>query len=73
MNTQSQRLFNHLASGGKTHRLHALIELGIFELSARVIELEHQGHTIQRKRIEVENRFGEKIKVAEYWMEHERS
>lgn len=69
MNTQANRLFNHLKSGGVTHRLHALIELGIFELSARVIDLERQGHQISKRRIEVENRFGEKVKVVEYGLE----
>ena len=32
------------------------------------LRLEHQGHVIDRKRITVNNRFWETIKVVEYWL-----
>lgn len=72
MNTQAQRLLAHLQSGKEITRLTALSDLGIFELSARVIDLEHAGYVIPRDRIQVENRFGEKISVARYWMEQQK-
>jgi len=72
MNTQASRLLNHLQSGQSITRLSALTELGIFELSARIIDLENMGHVIHRHRIEVENRFGEKVRVAEYWIESQK-
>lgn len=68
MNSQSQRLLEHLKSGKPITRLEALTDLGIFELSARVIDLENQGYEIPRKRIKVTNRFGETVNVAEYRM-----
>lgn len=66
MNSQSQRLLEHLKSGKPITRLEALTELGIFELSARIIDLENAGHVIPRTRIKVTNRFGESVSVAEY-------
>ena len=69
MNTQAERLLDWLQAGNKVTRLTALVELGIFELSARVIDLEARGYVIDRKRIRVTNRFGEAANVAEYWLE----
>lgn len=71
MNTQEQRLLEHLQSGKTITRLDALTELGLFELSARIVGLEQKGYVIDRKRITVTNRFGEQIKVAEYWLRQE--
>jgi hypothetical protein len=68
MNTQAERLLDWLQAGNKVTRLTALVELGIFELSARVIDLEAKGYVIDRKRIRVTNRFGEVANVAEYWL-----
>lgn len=65
-NTQAGRLLAHLQTGNSIHRLSALIELGIFELSSRVIDLKDSGYTIDKKRIEITNRFGEKAHVTEY-------
>lgn len=69
MNSQEQRLLNHLQAGNAITRLDALTDLGIFELSARVIGLENKGYKIPRKRIKVTNRFGETVNVAEYRMD----
>ena len=66
---QSQRLEAHLKSGKTITRMTALQELGIFELSARVVELEAKGCVIDRKPLTVVNRFGENVRVKLYWME----
>lgn len=67
--SQEQRLLDWLRSGLTVTRLLALTELGIFELSARIKDLESVGHTVKRRRITVQNRWGEKASVCEYWME----
>ena len=71
MKTKSQehRLLDALKAGVKITRLSALTELGIFELSARVKMIESWGYTIQRKTIEVTNRWGEKTRVKQYWID----
>lgn len=66
---QKQRVLNWLQEGKTLTRLQALTELGIFELSARLIELKQDGHKIKSESITVQNRWGEKCRVAQYWME----
>ena len=66
MNSQSSRLLEWLKSGSPISRLESLAQLGILELSARICELENRGYVIRKRWINVENRFGEIIKVKEY-------
>lgn len=66
LNTQANRLLDHLSKGEKVHRLSALIDLGIFELSARIIDITNAGYQINKHRISITNRFGEKASVVEY-------
>jgi len=65
-NTQAGRLLEHLQKGKVINRLSALVDLGIFELSARLIDLQNHGFKINKKRIQVTNRFNEKTNVMEY-------
>ena len=64
--TQVQRLRKHFERGFSITRLGAFNELGIVELSARIIQLEKMGYKITRKRILVTNRYGEKVRVMKY-------
>ena len=64
--TQVQRLRKHFERGFSITRLGAFNELGIVELSARIIQLEQTGYNISRCRIKVTNRFGESISVMKY-------
>lgn len=67
--TQKTRVLQWLQEGKTLTRLQALTELGIFELSARLIELKRDGHKIKSESITVQNRWGEKCRVAQYWMD----
>jgi len=69
LNTQSGRLLSHFLSGREIDRLSALIELGIFELSSRVIDLQKNGYIIKKERKTIINRFQEKISIVEYRLE----
>lgn len=60
--SQEARLLDWLRNGMTITRLLALTELGIFELSARI-------KVINRKTVTVVNRWGEKTRVKEYWIE----
>jgi hypothetical protein len=70
--TQAGRLLIHLQSGRSINRLTALIELGIFELSARLIELQNHGFKLNKERMSITNRYGEKTSVVEYTLEQEK-
>jgi hypothetical protein len=65
-NTQAGRLLAHLESGRSIDRLSALVDLGIFELSARLIELERAGYILNKIPKKITNRFGESARVIEY-------
>jgi hypothetical protein len=69
--TQAGRLLAHLQAGKTITRLQSFIELGIVELSSRCIDIERDGYKIDRKRIKVDNRYGESVTVTEYSMSHE--
>lgn len=67
--SQVQRLIDHMTEGHVINRITSYNVLGIFELSARVIDAEKLGCVISRKWRTVSNRFGEKVRVKDYWME----
>lgn len=64
--TQAQRLQAYLETGKPVTRLTAWNDIGIAELSSRIIDLTRQGYAIQRQRITVVNRYGERVSVMEY-------
>ena len=66
MKSQTQRLKEHFFSGKSITRLSAFKDVGIFELSARIKELERDGFTIHRKWVKVTNRFEEQVRIKEY-------
>ena len=65
-NSQAGRLLLYLQSGKTINRLEALVELGIFELSARLWQIQSHGFVIHKERKTVINRFNEKTNVTEY-------
>lgn len=65
-NSQANSLYEHFKSGKTINRLQALTELGIFELSARVCDLEKRGVVINKRTISITNRFDERVRLVEY-------
>ena len=66
MTTQTERLEAYLNERGTITPIEAWQLLGIYRLSARICDLRYQGMTIQTEPCEVENRYGEKCRVARY-------
>ena len=66
---QKQRVLSWLQEGKTLTRLQALTELGVFELASRLLELKRDGHKIKSESITVQNRWGEKCRVAQYSLE----
>ena len=69
MPTQQERILDFLQSGEKLTRLISWSRLGVLEAPARISELRAKGHPIKTKMITVQNRFGEKIRIAEWSIE----
>jgi hypothetical protein len=65
--TQKERILKHLKSGRTLTRVESWSLLGVLEAPARISELRCQ-HDIRTKMISVTNRYGEKVKVAEWSM-----
>lgn len=66
MKTQCERILTHLEAGKRLTQFEALNELGIMRLASRVSDLKRDGHVIDKKMIEVSNRWGEKCSIAQY-------
>lgn len=70
MNTKAQRekILDYLVKGGRLTALKAQEKFGCMRLGARIFELKNS-YDIQSKFVMVKNRFGETVKVKEYWLE----
>ena len=64
--TQQERILSYLQEGKTLTRLNAWDALGILEAPARISELRAKGHQIKTDFITVINRYGEKVKIAEW-------
>lgn len=63
---QTDRILAHLSAGRTLTRLNCWDLLGILEAPARISELRKEGHRIKTNMVDVTNRFGDNIKVAEW-------
>ena len=66
--TQCARL-NEALQLGPVNPLKAWADLGIYRLSARVLDLRSKGIEIKTRPLQVTNQFGEPTRVAEYYLE----
>ena len=64
--TQCERLAKYLHEGGTPTPMDAWLLLGIYRLSARVFDLRKAGWHISMEMVEVENQYGETVRVAQY-------
>ncbi len=67
MRSQNARLLSCLKRRSITP-LEAWDQLGIYRLAARVRDLKDCGIDVQREMVEVENRYGERVRVARYFL-----
>ena len=66
LSEQCKRVVTFVALHGSINPMQALNECGIMRLAARINDLEKAGWHFQRKLVESVNRFGEKVRFAEY-------
>lgn len=66
MKSQKARVLEHLQSGATLNRLNSWQELGILECPARISELRNAGWDIVTTMRDVTNRYGEKVRIAEW-------
>lgn len=68
MEKQTERVKEYLETHYGLTAKQAMEELGIMRLGARIWDLKQIGVPIKSGFIEVENRFGEKVRVKLYWL-----
>jgi len=66
--SQRDRILQHLKAGHQLTRLNAWDILGVLEAPARISELRASGWPIRTEMLEVENRYGEKVRIAKWSM-----
>ena len=66
---QKLRILNHLMSGKDLTRLDSWELLGVLEAPARICELRSDGYQIHTHMFEVKNHYGEKCRVARWYMD----
>lgn len=66
--TQQERLIKHFKKTKTIDPLRAWTGLGIYRLSARILELRQIGYEIDTQKKRIKNKFGEECIVAQYRM-----
>ena len=64
--TQRQRVVQYMRENGSITRLDSCTKLFIFELSARIVELERRGWVFDKVRETVKNTYGESKNFTRY-------
>lgn len=64
--SQSDRILQFIKENGSITRLQAANEIGAFELSARIVELERDGYMFIKEPIKVKNRYGDTVRIVRY-------
>ena len=66
--SQKDRVLQYLKQGKTLTRLNAWDELGVIETPARISELRQEGHEIQTSMKPIINRYGETVRIAEWFI-----
>ena len=69
---QRQRVLNYMHHYGSITQYEAIEDLGILRLASRISELKKMDYPVKSRRVTVTNRFGEKCRVAQYYLEEEK-
>ena len=63
---QCEKVIQYMRDFGSITSAQAIVDLGVYRLSARISELKANGWDIERKMIKDTNRYGETVFFAEY-------
>lgn len=69
---QRQRLLAYMQIHDGITQYEALERLSIQRLASRISELKKLGYPVKSKRVTVINKYGEKCRVARYYLEDEK-
>jgi len=67
--SQAKRILAYMQAGNRITQLEATEIFGCTRLAARIADIEKRlGRAPQRKMISVKNRYGNSVRVMEYWL-----
>lgn len=66
LETQNSRILKFMDENGSINQIEALQELGVMRLASRINDLRDSGYAIETKMKHSTNRWGEKVRFAEY-------
>ena len=66
--TQSERVLDHLQRHGSITQMESTDLYGIMRLGARIYELKKDGVPLDKVMVEAENRYGDKVHFARYFL-----
>ena len=69
--TQCDRIIQYIDDFGSITQLQAIADLGCMRLASRVNDLRQIGYPIRMRWVSGKNRYGEKTRYAEYYIEKE--
>lgn len=67
--TQCERVLDYMQRFGSITAAEAVMDLGVYRLSARISDLKDEGHGIRDVMETGKNRFGEKTSYKRYFLE----
>lgn len=70
--TQCERVLAYIEDFGSITSLQAMQDLGCMRLASRINDLKRMGYPVRKRSAKAENRYGETVYFAEYYIEGER-
>lgn len=67
--TQCERVLEYMQRFGSITAAEAVMDLGVYRLSARIADLRNEGYEIKSKMESGRNRYGEKTHYSRYTLE----
>lgn len=70
--TQCEQVLKYMQDFGSITPLQAVADLGVYRLAARISDLRQDGYGISSRMMTAKNRYGKRVRFAEYRLEEKR-
>lgn len=70
--TQCEQVLKYMQDFGSITPLQAVADLGIYRLAARISDLRQAGYGVSSRMMTAKNRYGKRVRFAEYRLEDKK-
>ena len=70
--TQREQVLKYMQDFGSITPLQAVADLGVYRLGARIYDLKRAGYSISSRMMTAKNRYGKRVRFAEYRLEEKQ-